>query len=192
MKKFELCFWNFIIFAIIGWVYEELYYIFCIFKLTNCGTMIGPWLPIYGSAGLLIYLISKKINKNPIKMFAITFVLSGIIEYCTSYYLEKVYHMRWWDYSEFAFNLNGRICLLGLLVFSLLGVFVMMVILPFTEKIYNKMNVKLRRILIYSLFILFSIDFIYSTFHPNINNAKPIKEKNNKAVVQIIEKYKKV
>ena len=176
MKKFELCFWHFISFATIGWLYETLYYFFSKGKLVNSGTTLGPWLPIYGFGGLLIYLLSKKLKNNPLKMFIASFILSGIIEYSTSYYLEKVYHMRWWDYSKFAFNLNGRICLLGLITFSFLALFVMRFVLPIIEKIYNKMSEKFRTILICSLFVLFVIDFTYSTFSPNTSNAKVVKE----------------
>ena len=176
MKKFEVYFWHFISFAIIGWIYEELYYFLSKGKIVNSGTMIGPWLPIYGFAGLLIYLLSKKLKKSPVKMFIVSFFLSGIIEYFTSYYLEKVYHMKWWDYSKFAFNLNGRICLIGLIVFSFLALFVMYFVLPKIEKLYNKTPEKIRDILIYSLLVLFIIDFTYSTIFPNTSNAKVIKE----------------
>ena len=176
MKKFELYFWHFISFAIIGWIYEELYYFLSKGKIVNSGTMFGPWLPIYGFAGLLIYLLSKKLKNSPIKMFFVSFILSGIIEYFTSYYLEKVYHMKWWDYSKFAFNLNGRICLIGLIAFSLLALFVMYYVLPLIEKMYNKMNIKFRDILIYLLIVLFVADFTYSTFFPNTSNAKVVKE----------------
>lgn len=174
MKKFGLYFWNFICFAIIGWIYEELYYIFFKHQIVNSGTMFGPWLPIYGTGGILIYFLSKKYKEKPIKMFIMSFILCGIIEYATSFYLEKVYNLKWWDYSNYMFNLNGRICLIGLLVFSLLALIVMYFVLPIIESIYNKINIKYRRIIIYVLLALFAFDFIYSTFSPNVSSINEV------------------
>lgn len=172
MKKFDLYFWLFISFAMIGWIYEELYYFIFKHEIVNSGTMFGPWLPIYGFAGIIIYALSKKLKDSPIKMFIVSFILSGVIEYFTSYYLEKVYNLKWWDYSDFAFNLNGRICLIGLIVFSFLALFVMYFVLPLIEKIYNKINSNIRKKIIIVLLILFVADFTYCTFYPNTGNAK--------------------
>lgn len=181
MKKLKLYFWYFISFAFIGWVYEVLYYLFEKGKFINSGTMIGPWLPIYGWGGLLIYFLSLKLRDKPYKVFIISFLLSGIIEYLTSLYLEYVYGMKWWDYSKMAFNINGRICLAGLLVFSILALIVMYFVLPLLDKIYNKLNPKIINIILLSIFLIYAFDFVYSTIHPNKNIASPI---------EIVEQYK--
>ena len=175
MKKFKLYFWYFICFAFIGWIYEVLYHLLNNGKFINSGTMIGPWLPIYGSCGLLIYFLSLKFRDKPYKMFILSFFLSGVIEYLTSFYLEKVYGMRWWDYSNYAFNINGRICLAALIVFSVIALLVMYFVLPLLNKIYDKVNPRIMGIILVILFVVFATDFIYSTIYPNKKVAKPVK-----------------
>ena len=136
--------------------------------------MIGPWLPIYGWGGLFIYFLSLKFKDKPYKVFIISFLLSGIIEYLTSLYLEIVYGFKWWDYSKFAFNINARICLAGLLVFSFLALIVMYFVLPLLDKIYLKANKKIMNIFLLIIFIVFCFDYIYSTLSPNKQIAKPV------------------
>ena len=167
MKKFKLYFWYFICFSFIGWFYEVLYYFIAKGKFINSGTMVGPWLPIYGWGGIIVYFISRKFKNNPVKVFCLSFILCGVIEYATSFYLEKVYGLKWWDYSDFMFNLNGRICLLGLLAFAFLSVIVMYFVLPLLEKVYDKVNTKVMSAILYILLSIFIIDFIYSTIKPN-------------------------
>ncbi len=174
MNKFKKYFFIFIVFCLLGYIWEVLYTFYRKGIFVNMGTMIGPWLPIYGSSGLLIYFIYKKVKTNSLGLFVISSLSCAVVEYATSFYLEKVYHLKWWDYSHKAFNLNGRIYLEGVLFFGLFALVCIKVVLPLLEKLYDKINGVVFSIVIYTLFALFTIDFIYCTFNPNTSDAKEV------------------
>ena len=152
-------------------MYEISYHLAFKGKIINPGTMIGPWLPIYGWGGILVFFLSKKFKRSPAKVFIISFISCGIIEYVTSFYLEKIYNLKWWDYSNFMFNINGRICLSGLLAFSMLSLIVMYFVIPILDRIYLKFNGKIFKYILAIILFIFFVDFIYSSFNPNISNA---------------------
>ena len=81
----------------------------------NNGTLHGPWLPIYGTGGVIILILLKKLRKRPLFEFLAAMVLCGGLEYFSSWYLEKTHGgQRWWDYTGYFLNLNGRICAAGI------------------------------------------------------------------------------
>ncbi len=123
--------------AFIGWCFEVLNEIRKGHGFINRGVLHGPWLPIYGFGGLIIYILLKKFYKKPIIVFSLSFLISAVIEYATSFYLELTKGMVWWDYSKKPFNINGRICLLYTLVFALLATILYYFVIP---KIINLLN----------------------------------------------------
>ena len=154
----------FLIFSIIGWIWETFLYFLSDGIFVNPGTLIGPWLPIYGFTIVVFMIISHKCNK-PGKRFLLYFISCGLIEYFTSLYLEMVYHARWWDYSGFLFNINGRVSLEVMLFYSIIGGICVNYLIPFIDK---KLKNKLINVIIVIVSIIFVVDFIYSTFNPNI------------------------
>ena len=119
---------RFFIYSIVGWIWETLYNIATQKKWQNRGFLYGPLCPIYGVGGVSITLVINafiRIKGAPptwYQMFAISFVGSAILEYSTSYVMEKLFHAIWWDYSNMPFNINGRICLPASTLFGLAGV----------------------------------------------------------------------
>ena len=77
----------------------------------NRGYLLGPYLPVFGFGALIITIFLKDYQNNPITLFILGMVYCGTLEYFTSLILEKIFHLRWWDYSKRKFNINGRICL---------------------------------------------------------------------------------
>ena len=75
------------------------------------GFLNGPLCPIYGHGALLVLLALDGGCANPLLTFLLGAVLTSAVEYVTSFLMEKLFHMRWWDYSGRRFNLNGRVCL---------------------------------------------------------------------------------
>ena len=71
-------------------------------KFVNRGVLHGPWLPIYGSGGVLILLLLYRLRRKPVLEFISAVTLCGIVEYFTAYYLETVHGMKWWDYSGYS------------------------------------------------------------------------------------------
>ena len=170
----------FIITSIIGYVWEVIYYYIRHKGFVNCGTLYGPWLPIYGAGGILVLLALKPLKKKPILFFLSTFFLAGIIEYSIAWYLETFQHMRWWNYSRRFLNLHGRIYLDGLLLFTVAGMVFAYYGAPFMKRLLNKINDKVLKVVCIILLVLFSIDFVYSVIHPNRDKGVPIETTEKK------------
>ncbi|MDD4715137.1 MAG: putative ABC transporter permease [Oscillospiraceae bacterium] len=115
----------FLFYSFLGWLYESVLCSIQGGKLVNRGFLIGPVCPIYGAGAVLLIGALSQVG-NPALLFFAGIGLACSLEYFTSWLLEKLFHARWWDYSRYRFNLNGRICLLGALVF---GVFTVLLLL---------------------------------------------------------------
>lgn len=153
--------------SIIGWIWEVSLHLFNSGIFVNRGTMFGPWLPIYGWGCIFIIILLKKFRDKPWLLFLLSFSICGIVEYSTAWYLETFKGMKWWDYSGYFLNLDGRICLEGLLVFGLGGCIFTYIIAPLLDDLYSKINQKVKIIIIVVLIVLFSCDSIYSHYYPN-------------------------
>lgn len=162
----------FFTFAFIGWLWEVGLNLFMTGEFVNKGTLIGPYLPIYGFGGVLLIIFLKPLREKPILVFLLATFICAVIEYFTSVYLEYVYHMKWWDYSGFFLNINGRICLEGLILFGLGGCTGIYVVAPLLDNIYKKIPINIKTILLTFLIIVFIFDFIHSSIYPN--NGKGI------------------
>ena len=90
--------------------------------------------------------------------------LCAIIEYSTAWYLETFRHLKYWDYSGFFLNIDGRICLEGLIVFGLGSSIATYYLAPILDNIFNKINSYTKKIIILILVSIFIFDFTYSTF----------------------------
>lgn len=111
----------FFIFSFTGWVWEVIYIGFTEGVVAKRGMLHGPWLPIYGVGGVLILLLLSRFRNNPPLVFLLAVLLCGTIEYNTAVMIEMIFRCRWWDYSTKFMNLNGRICLEGLMMFGVTG-----------------------------------------------------------------------
>ena len=161
----------FFFFSFIGWVFEVLFYLVNEGTFINRGTMHGPWVPIYGVGGYIIIYGLRWLRKNPPLMFVGTVAVCGSVEYFASWVLEKLFNKKWWDYTDYFLNINGRVCCEGLLVFGFMGVTMTYFIAPVAENMLNKINKKVRIVLGIVLIILFFADLAYSIKYPNIGNG---------------------
>lgn len=165
--KFTTLVMFFFSFAFVGWAWEVFYTLLNSGVLANRGTMTGPWLPIYGVGGLIIIVLLKPFRRNPLLMFLVTVVACGTLEYFTSWILEVLFQTKWWDYTGFFLNLNGRICLEGLLVFGMAGLAFTYVCAPMLDNLYRHLTLRARKPICLTLSILFLLDFGWSAIHPN-------------------------
>jgi len=161
MVQFCYYFLLFFIYAILGWVVET---INCSFlakkKVLNRGFLIGPYLPIYGIAALLMTFFLTEYKNDPFVLFCMAVVYASLLEYFTSYWMEKVFHARWWNYTHEKFNLNGRICLKNSLLFGILGFIVLHFINPAIFYMLDKIPQSILIILAWVCLILFLLDVI--------------------------------
>lgn len=110
----------FLIYSTLGWCGEMIYCSIGQRKLCEKrGFLNGCLCPIYGFGALLVLWALHGGCENPLLTFFWGAILTSAIEYFTSWLMEKLFHMRWWDYSRYKFQLNGRICLLNSTLFGL-------------------------------------------------------------------------
>lgn len=126
--KIYICFF---IYSIIGWIWESF---LCssveLKKLVNRGFFLGPYCPIYGLGATLSYLLLRDIGSATL-IFILASIVSCTIEYIVGYILEKMFKDRWWNYDNYPFQLHGRVCLYGLVIFGLANVVIVKFSTPF-------------------------------------------------------------
>lgn len=154
--------------SFVGYVYEVIYYLFALGEFVNRGTMYGPWLPVYGVGGLLTLLALRGFTKRPLVVFVSAFVLCGLLEYATAWYLETFAHTKWWDYTGFFLNIQGRVCLEGLLIFATGCCFSIYLFSPMVAGLFDRLPRMARIALCAVLIALFLLDAAISARHPNM------------------------
>lgn len=162
MRNVFTYFMLFFIYAILGWIIETTLVSVEKRKFVNRGFLIGPYCPIYGFGGLAITILLKNYTKDPIVLFLMAVIICGILEYFTSYIMEKIFKARWWDYSAKKYNINGRICLETVVPFGILGCLVMYVLNPITFKYLNMLSNSILNIISAICFTIFITDNIVS------------------------------
>lgn len=152
----------FVIYSFLGWCMEMVVCYFATRKWVNRGFLIGPICPIYGWGCLLIILLLNRYLDDPLVLFVMSMLLCSLLEYYTSYLMEKIFKARWWDYSHKKYNINGRICLDNILAFGILGLLMMYFINPFVVKLLGFININVLNIIAVVVFIVFLVDNIIS------------------------------
>lgn len=158
----------FFIFAFTGWVWEVFYIGFTEGIIAKRGMLHGPWLPIYGLGGILILLILSRYQSQPTIVFILAIMLCGTMEYSTALAVEYIFKCRWWDYSDKFMNLNGRICLEGLLFFGISGTLAVCKVGPTLNVAICKIHREFHTLLNITLCSAFAIDLVFSMHFPNI------------------------
>ncbi|SHI48717.1 putative ABC transporter permease [Pseudobutyrivibrio xylanivorans] len=127
----------FIIYSFLGWIYETCYCTIHEKTWENRGFLYGPCIPLYGVGATLAQILfidlpiyCTSCEPSYLTVFIGCAVGSFFLEYGTSYVLEKRFHARWWDYSDFPLNINGRVCLIFTLCFGFAGILVTQIIIP--------------------------------------------------------------
>lgn len=158
----------FFLFAMVGWVWEVVLHLVAEHELVNRGMLYGPWLPIYGTGGVMILVVLNRFRSKPALEFALAVVLCGVVEYFTSYVTELTHNgQKWWDYSGYFLNLDGRICAEGLLVFGLGGMLVVYVLAPMLDNQIRRIPQKTLVPVCVALVFCFVADWAVSTVRPN-------------------------
>ncbi len=149
--------------AIFGFVYETIFYRIDLGYFTKRGSTFGPWIPIYAFGSLFIILISYRYKSNPVLVFVLNCLVTGVLEYLTGWFLLKFLNIRLWDYNTEIWNfgnINGFVCLRSVLLFGISGLILVYFLIPLTKKIYNKVPEIISNIVIMALSTLFVLDII--------------------------------
>ena len=159
----SLLFIYFFLYAIIGWMCEVVYCSIPEKKFINRGFLNGPYCPIYGVGALIIITFLMPYVSDPILVFFIGIILTSALEYITSWGMEKLFHAKWWDYSDHKFNINGRVCLLNSFLFGLLCVVLMYVVHPIVRDLVNSFSTFWIQVIATAAAVFFLSDLIEST-----------------------------
>ena len=152
----------------VGWIWEVALHMLQTGEFANRGVLHGPWLPIYGGGAVLALVVLYYYRKQVFKEFLLIVLLCGFVEYFTSWLLEILHDgQKWWNYSGYYLNLNGRICAEGLLVFGIAGTAFIYVLAPMLDDLFERIRPKILWPLCIALLLVFFADVIYSSFVPN-------------------------
>lgn len=173
MYSYHLVQWLlfFYIYCFLGWVWESGLVSFQKKKWVNRGFMHGPFLPIYGTGAITVLLTTIPVKDNLVLVFLFGMTGATILEYCTGVAMEKLFHVRYWDYSKQKFNLNGHICLLSSLAWGAFSIFMIKVLHNPIETFVFLIPYEVQEVIAFLLTIIIAVDFTQS-----FNEAMDLKE----------------
>lgn len=166
-KSFGFYVLLFFLLSFVGWLWEVIIYLVIEHRWINRGVYLGPYLPIYGAGGLLLWFLLHRLHKKKILTFLLSAAICSVVEYVTSAFLEWKWGMRWWDYSGYFMNLNGRICLLGAVCFGVGGMLLNCFFMPGYMWAYRRISPGCRGILCVILLAVFVLDATFCAVSPN-------------------------
>ena len=166
-----------VIAGIFGFIYEFIFYFmnsgFKTFYYR--GGNFLPWINIYAIGALFIYILTYKYRKNFIKVFLISTIICGVLEYISGYVMYNYFDgFRCWDYNSEILNfgnIDGFICLRSVLFFGLSSLFLIYFVIPLIYYLAAKINKKVFVIISISLFSIFMFDEIYNLVIARIINT---------------------
>ena len=149
--------------SVLGWLMEVCCKLIQFHRFINRGFLIGPYCPIYGFGAVLVTALLSPYANSPLVVFVLAVVVCGVLEYATSYLMEKLFHARWWDYSQKRFQLNGRVCADTLIPFGLLGLGIIYGVKPFLFGLFAMIPQTAMDILCGALTAIILTDAVIST-----------------------------
>ena len=165
-----------VISGIFGWTYEYIFYFFNsgMKQFYLRGANFLPWINIYATGSIMIIILTHKLKKNPLLIFLISALSTGILEYFSGYFMYKLGNgIRCWDYNTeiLSFgNIDGFVCLRSVTFFGLSALILMYLIVPFCIYLSKKMSKKTFLILSISLCFIFLFDEFYNLIFARILN----------------------
>ena len=127
----------FYLYCFMGWIWESCYVSLKNHNWVNRGFLKGPLLPIYGSGAIVVLISTLVVQKNLVLVFIIGMIAATILEYITGALMEKLFHVRYWDYTTEPFNINGHVCLLCSLAWGVFSVLLVRFVNPPIEYLIN-------------------------------------------------------
>lgn len=163
----------FFFYSFIGWFFESCYCSIRPKKWVNRGFLRGPICPIYGTGGLVMMIcliplrhITENLYLNELLIFIAGAILCDIVEFMTSYIMEKLFNARWWDYSNKKFNIQGRICLTHTFYWGTCSCLFVFVLEPIMNLyLVGQVSESSRNILTYIFLTVFAFDLLDTVIH---------------------------
>lgn len=191
MVLFYKYFLYFIIYSFLGWAMEVIVTLKNSKKFVNRGFLIGPYCPIYGWGILIILFFIGKDTSDVLSVFLKSILICSLLEYFTSYFMEKLFNVRWWDYSNKKFNINGRICLETMVPFGLLALVIIYFVHPLVSALVAKISIDILILLSTLLFTIYIVDNIVSIYIllDIKDKIKSERKDNTEKIKKYIEKW---
>ncbi len=161
----EDLFLYFVFYSFLGWVVETCYCSICERRLVPRGFLYGPICPIYGAGVLLMILFFTPLKHHLVLFYVVAVVVMSSWEYFVAWLLETATHVKYWDYSQFKFNLKGRICLWVALVWGVLSYIVIFYIHPPIEAKFAEIPLVLKYALGSVLLAVLLVDAAFTIRH---------------------------
>ena len=164
-----------VISGMFGWLYEVVFYYFNsgMKEVYWRGGNFLPWINIYAMGAILIYVLTYKKRKNPLFVFIVSIISTGILEYIGGFFMEHIMQIKCWDYSKEILSfgsINGYVCIRSVLVFGISALLLMYIIVPFCFYLAKKMPRKTFLILSYTICGIFLFDELYNLIFANLLN----------------------
>lgn len=164
-----------VISGMFGWLYEVVFYYFNsgMKEVYWRGGNFLPWINIYAMGAILIYVLTYKKRKNPLFVFIVSMVSTGILEYIGGFFMEHIMQIKCWDYSKEILSfgsIDGYVCLRSVLVFGISALLLMYIIVPLCFYLAKKMPKKAFLILSYTICGIFLFDELYNLIFANLLN----------------------
>ena len=187
----------FLVYSFLGWIVESIYKSIYEKKFINSGFLYGPFCPIYGCGAIIMYIFLDDVSSKPFITFCLGFVVLSIWEYIVGVFLEKVFHRKYWDYSNCKYNLQGRICLKNSIFWGILGVLFIDIIHPILTGVLasiddkNIINLDILVSIIMLIDMIISINSNFSIVE-KLRNVEELNEIIKEKLEEIKEKGKNI
>ena len=150
--------WIFFIYAFLGWCTEVSYAALKTGRFVNRGFLNGPVCPVYGFGVVIVLWVLEPLRGNLLLLFLGSVALTSLLEWLTGFVLERLFHQRWWDYSQRFLNIHGRVCLRGFVAFGAMSVLVVRYVHPWVSSLTARLSPHATLILAAVLALLFAAD----------------------------------
>lgn len=163
----QTCIFLFFIASFTGFLWEVIIYLVLEGTFYKRGFFYGPWLPVYGTGTIFIYLALNKKRDKPAICFIYSAAIGTVIELFTGWLLDSFFHLRYWNYEGQFLNYKGYICLYSIVGFGICGAIMICKGIPLLLKLWNQIPIKVQKYVLTILLVLFTIDCAASLIFPN-------------------------
>ena len=154
----------FFFYSFVGWIWESSYVSIRKHKLTNRGFLTGPMLPIYGSGAVTMLCVTYPVRSSDLGIFILGMVGATLLEYVTGVVMEALFQVRYWDYSDKKFNIQGHICLSSTLAWGVFTLLLIRIVHPRIAAMFEQIPQSVCFGILFVITIVFAVDFA-SSFH---------------------------
>lgn len=152
----------FVIYSFLGWISEVSYAFYNRRIFINRGFLFGPVCPIYGLGLVVVIILTNNIKDNLLLLFTFSTLITSLLEYTTGFILEKLFHSKWWDYTEDPFNLHGRICLHFSIMWGLATTIIVKVIHPIINFLIDAIPFEVIKYILSLFIVTLLLDFSFT------------------------------